>query len=165
MTAILPGGLSPLTSPKSEEGYYGPAYEEIKVAIQEGTLPNEAILELMNTIPSETLRSLVQKVAGTDASFLITFQRQVQLVEAVLNQLVYPDGRLRPGAIDADISLKDALTMSSRISQMMMRDLPKLYTVDRIQRWERAIGDVMEQHMTTEQQHRVLERLQELTGE
>lgn len=161
--AFLPGNLQPLHSPKPVS-QHSPAFEEVKLGIQEGTLSQAAVLELFNAAPSETLRSLVQKVAGTDASFLMTFTRQVQLVEAVLNQLVHPDGRLKPGAVDADISLKDALTMSSRVSQMMLRDLPKLYTVDRIQRLEKAIGDVMEDHMTTEQQTLVLERLQELTG-
>ena len=159
---ILPRGVPPLQSHKPSRTA---AYDEIKSNIQEGLLDQEAIVELFSVMPTETLRSIVQKVAGTDASFLMTFTRQVQLVEAVLNQLVYPDGRLKPGAEDADISLKDAMTMSARVSQMMLRDLPKLYTVDRIQRWEQAIGDVMEEFMDTEQQARVLTRLQELTGE
>lgn len=141
------------------------ALEEVRVGLHEGTITQAEALELFAAIPSETMRILVQKASGMDASFLLTFTRQVQLVEAVLNQLVYPDGRLKPGAADADISIKDALTMSARVSQMMLRDLPKLYTVDRIQRMERAIGDVMEQHMTPEQQSMVLTRLQELTGE
>lgn len=166
MTAILPGGISPLRQPVQDPGnLQSAAYQEVKLGLETGSINQASALALMNSLPSETLRLLVQKVAGTDASFLMTFTRQVQLVEAVLSQLVHPDGRLKASAVDADISLKDALSMSARVSQMMLRDLPKLYTVDRIQKWERAIGDVMEEFMDAEQQAKVLERLQELTGE
>lgn len=165
MSVILPEGISPLQRPKDPATKSSAAYQEVKLGLQEGTISQDEALELMNALPSETLRLLVQKIAGTDASFLMTFTRQVQLVEAVLNQLVYPDGRLKPGAIDADISLKDALTMSARVTQMMLRDLPKLYTVDRTQRYEQAIGDVMEKYFDRAQQDEVLQRLQDLTGE
>ena len=138
---------------------------EIKTSLSLGMIPQDLALDLINALPPETLRVLVQKVSGTDASFLLTFTRQVQLAEAVLNTLVYPDGRLRPEAAEIDISLKDAMAMSARITQMMLKDLPKLYNVDRIQRLEQAMGDVMEQHFTAEQQNAVLVRLQELTGE
>lgn len=90
--------------------------------------------------------------------------KQIRLVEAVLNQLVTPDGQLRPVPEGIDISLKDALTISSRNTQMLLKDLPKMYTVDRLQRLERAIGDVMDEHFTPEQQSKVLDRLQELTA-
>lgn len=99
-----------------------------------------------------------------DASFLTSLTKQVQLVDAVLNNLIEPDGRLKPSAVDLDISLKDALTLSTRVTQMLLRDLPRLYTVDRLQRMERALGDVMDEYFSEEQQQKVLIRLQELTS-
>lgn len=161
---FLPEGVEPLKSPEPIS-QTSDAYQEVKTSLSLGMIPQDLALDLINALPPETLRVLVQKVSGTDASFLLTFTRQVQLAEAVLNSLVYPDGRLRPEAAEIDISLKDAMAMSSRITQMMLKDLPKLYNVDRIQRLEQAMGDVMEQHFTAEQQNAVLVRLQELTGE
>lgn len=139
--------------------------DELCTEMREGMLEPSQYQMIVESLPNEMLRELVRKVAGTDESFLITFKKQVALVDAVINQLVDKNGNLKPQADEVEISLKDALTLSNRASEMMVRHLPKLYTVDRIQRLERAIGDVMEEFMTTDQQQRVLERLHELTAE
>lgn len=161
MTAILPPGIEPLS--KNTLSAWHNSFEEVKLGLSEGYIPAEQALELMMALPSETLRSLVEEVAGTNASFLTTFTKQVRLVDAVLTQLVYPDGRIKESAVESGISLKDALTMSTRISQMLIKDLPKLYTIERIQRLERAFGDVLEEFFDAKQQNAVLERLAELT--
>lgn len=159
--AILPPGMTSLKP--TFEDHWEQAFEECKFNLSQGIIPEDKAYELLEALPSETLRELVRKIAGTDASFLTTFTKQVRLVDAVLNQLVYPDGRIRENASDAGISLKDALTMSARISQMLIKDLPKLYTIDRIQRMEQAFGDVIEEHFPTDMQEKVLNRLSELT--
>lgn len=159
--AILPPGVKPLA--KSHYNAWDPAFEEVKLGLSEGFIPPAKAYELLQSLPSETLRKLVEDVAGTNASFLTTFTKQVRLVDAVLNQLVYPDGRIKESAAEAGISLKDALTMSARISQMLLKDLPKLYTIERIQRMEQAFGDVIEEYFTPAQQNKVIKRLTELT--
>ena len=160
MTPILPGNIAPLKAPNRTS--WDSAFEEVKYALSEGLVSQEKAYELLESLPSETLRELVRKVAGTDASFLTTFTKQVRLVDAVLNQLVHTDGRIKESAADAGISLKDALTMSTRISGMLLKDLPKLYTIDRIQRMERAFGDVVEE-LPQSLQAKLLDRLAELT--
>lgn len=159
---IYPDNVPPLTPPNPAQ--HASEVDEICSMMQLGMLDYSDILKIVEALPAEHLRELVRKVAGTDESFLLTFKKQVALVDAVISQLVDQNGNLKPRANELDISLKDALTMSNRTSEMMVKHLPKLYTVDRIQRLERAIGDVMEQHMTVEQQQHVLERLQELTA-
>lgn len=160
---ILPPGTTALTRNYAE--HWRDAYNEVKYCFEEGMIPEAAMYELLEAMPSETLRELVRKIAGTDASFLMTFTKQVRLVDAVLNQLVYADGRLKETAAEAGISLKDALTMSTRISQMLIKDLPKLYTIDRIQRMEQAFGDVIDEFLDADLQEKVLTRLAELTKE
>lgn len=162
MTAILPSDIPPL-SPLTKTEHH-PEVERICNLLDIGMLSPAEVQQIVQALPNEMLREIVRKVAGTDESFLMTFKKQVALVDAVISQLVDVHGRLKPQANELDISLKDALTLSNRASEMMVKHLPKLYTVDRIQRMERAIGDVMEEHMTSEQQHRVLERLHELTA-
>ena len=136
---------------------------ELVYRAQVGQLPDSVLFEFLQHLPQETLRQVVQKIAGTDTSFIMTFTKQVKLVDAVLNSIVHPDGRLKPQSEDLDISLKDALRMSLDISKVMVRDLPKLYGMDRVQKLEQALADVMESEMTAEQRDKVLERLSEIS--
>ena len=137
--------------------------QEVLDLSHSGNLPDELLISFLEKLPQETLRTIVQRVAGTDTSFIMTFTKQVKLVDAVLNSIVYPDGRLKPQSEDLDISLKDALRMSLDISKVMVRDLPKLYGMDRVQKLEQALADVMESEMTAEQRDKVLERLSEIS--
>lgn len=154
---------SPSPSP-SREAQFSTLLSNLRLEIQAGRASEADLLHLMNCLPQEVTRKLVYRYAGMDASFLTSLTKQVQLVDAVLNNLIEPDGRLKPSAVDLDISLKDALTLSTRVTQMLLRDLPRLYTVDRLQRMERALGDVMDEYFSEEQQQKVLIRLQELTS-
>lgn len=137
--------------------------QEVLELSHSGNLPDKLLISFLEQLPQETLRTIVQRVAGTDTSFIMTFTKQVKLVDAVLNSIVYPDGRLKPQSEDLDISLKDALRMSLDISKVMVRDLPKLYGMDRVQKLEQALADVMETEMTAEQRDKVLERLAEIS--
>lgn len=161
MTAILPKGVEALSIPTRPS--WEDSFDATKYYLAEGIIPPAKAHELLESLPSETLRELISKIAGTDASFLATFTKQVRLVDAVLNQLVHPDGRLKESGADAGINLKDALTLSARISQMLLKDLPKLYKIDRIQRMEQAFGDVIEEYFTEEMRNKVLDRLTELS--
>lgn len=161
-TAILPKNVPPLTHVIYTDNLS--QVQEICSLMEMGLLSPAEVKLIVKSIPNETLRELVRKIAGTEESFLMTFKKQVALVDAVISQLVDVHGNLKPAADDVNISLKDALTLSNRTSEMMVKHLPKLYTVDRIQRMERAIGDVMEEFMTSEQQQAVLVRLHELTA-
>lgn len=163
-TTALGPSLSTEAYGPSKTSEFSSATNTIQYSIVSGTYNENEIMKLLNSLPQETLRKLIYRFAGMDASFLTMLTKQIRLVEAVLNQLVTPDGQLRPVPEGIDISLKDALTISSRNTQMLLKDLPKMYTVDRLQRLERAIGDVMDEHFTPEQQSKVLDRLQELTA-
>ena len=136
---------------------------ETLLLAQQGRLPDHLLIYFLEQLPQETLRAVVQRVAGTDTSFIMTFTKQVKLVDAVLNHLVYPDGRLKPVSEEIDIPLKDALRLSMEISKIMVRDLPKLYGMDRVQKLEAALADVMETEMSKEQRDRILLRLKELS--
>ena len=136
---------------------------ELVYRAQVGQLPDSVLFEFLQHLPQETLRQVVQKIAGTDTSFIMTFTKQVKLVDAVLNNLVHPDGRLKHDSDDLGVSLKDALTMSLQISKIMVNDLPKLYQMDRLQRLENALADVMETEMTKDQRDKVLLRIKELS--
>lgn len=119
----------------------------------------EQILEAMT--PSAR-RTLVHKVSGLDASILETFKKQIRLVDNALRRLVNDDGSPASGADEAEMSLKDAMNLSLKVTQILVRDLPKIYTIERIQRQEEALRIVMEQHMTVDQQDKVLEALEKL---
>lgn len=127
-----------------------------------GLIPEPTLQTLLDQLPTETLRSVVERVAGTDESLLMTFTKQVRLVDAVLNNIVYPDGRPRESAAEYGIKLKDAIAMALRISQIMVRDLPKLHNMSRLQRMEQALGDIMESELSPAQRDKVLARIKEL---
>lgn len=106
----------------------------------------------------------MSRISTLDASLLMTFKNQVKLVDTVLRKIVTPDGEMRHGAEDYDLSLKHALDMSLKVTQIMVRELPKLYTLERIQRQEEALRMVMEAHLSPEQQDALLEELEKLEG-
>lgn len=129
-----------------------------------GFVKDYEIEEILNAIPREIMRRKIYQYAGLDASFLMTLTQQVRLVDSVVNQLVHTDGTLKPVSADVDISLKDALNLSTKVTQMMLRDLPKIYNLERVAKMEQAIGDVMEKYLTPGQQDEVLRRLEELSA-
>ena len=68
---------------------------------------------------------------------------------------------MKASASEAGISLKDALTMSRSVTQTIIKDMPNVYKIERLQKLERAFGDVMEKHFTPEQRDEVLKSLSE----
>ena len=57
------------------------------------------------------------------------------------------------------MSPKDILNMSLKVSQMMIKDLPKVYSMNRVQMMEQAIGEVIEKEMTRNQQEAFIDAL------
>lgn len=160
---LLPPGVEPLGT-ASLRRHANSAVAIVREGIVKGEVSDDEIEYILRAIPRTRMRKLVYEYAGMGASLLMTLNKQSALVDAVLSQLVDPEGHLVPQNDDyTGMSLKDAMNMSLRNSQLIMRELPKVYDVARIQRLEMAIGEVMEKYMTPKQQAKVMERLEELT--
>lgn len=161
---ILPPGVAPLQT-ASLQRHVNDAVAQVCDGIVHGTVGDAEVEAILKVVPRDRMRRLVYEYAGMGSSLLMTLNKQVALVDSVLSQLVSPDGHLKPQLSDGGppISLKDAMNLSVKCSQLILRDLPKVYNVERVQRLEMAIGDIMEKHLTPEQQSEVLKRLEELT--
>lgn len=141
------------------------AVADVIGAIRQDMLPNQVQQEIFEAMSPTVQRDMVAKISGLEASVLMTFKSQIQLVDSVLRRIVNPDGTLRREADDFGIPLKDAMNLSLRITQVMTRDLPKIYTIDRIQKQEEALRRVMERCMTRQQQEEVLAELERIEAE
>ena len=115
-------------------------------------------LSIVEAMHPAVRREIVQNIAGLDASLLMTFKEQIFIVDSLLRSILN-------GETDEEefgISLKDTLNLSTRLTQIMLRDLPKIYSLDRIQKQERALLKVMEKHFTREQQELFLLELEKI---
>lgn len=122
-------------------------------AILQDDITIEDQLRIFDAMSPSVRREIVNKYAGLEASLLMTFKEHVALVDSIVKDIV--DGEDN----DYDIPLKDALAISVRLTQIMVKDLPKLYNIERIQRQEQALIKVMRNHLTREQQDQFLEEL------
>ena len=142
------------------------AVQDVIGALRQDLLPLNVQQAIVDAMSPAARRDLVAKIAGLEASVLMTFKQQIQLVDTVLRRIVNPDGTVTATAEDYDIPLKDAMNLSLKVTQVMVRDLPKIYTIDRIQKQEEALRRVMETHLTRKQQEALLEELERIeTGE
>lgn len=92
-----------------------------------------------------------------------TFKSQMSLVDSMMKQMFQYDGTPVEGSEEAmGMSRKDLLNLWMKLNQMMTRDLPKVYTMERIMNLEESLGKVMEELLTEEQQAAVLERLSKM---
>ena len=110
-------------------------------------------LRIFEAMSPSVRREIVNKTAGLEASLLMTFKEHVALVDSIVKYIAEGE------KTDYDISLKDALAISVRLTQIMVKDLPKLYNIERIQKQEQALIKVMRNHLTREQQDAFLEEL------
>lgn len=138
------------------------AVEDVIAALRQDLLPSAVQLALVNAMSPSARRDMVSKVAGLDASVLMTFKQQISLVDTVLRRIVNEDGTVTANAGEYDIPLKDALNLSLKVTQVMVRDLPKIYTLDRVQKQEEALRRVMEKCLTRDQQEQVLLELEKI---
>lgn len=115
-------------------------------------------LSIVEAMHPAVRREIVQNIAGLDSSLLMTFKEQIFIVDSLLRSILN-------GEADEDefgISLKDTLNLSTRLTQIMLKDLPKIYSLDRIQKQERALLKVMEKNFTREQQELFLIELEKI---
>lgn len=136
------------------------AVQDTLGALREDMLPTDLQAELFNAMSPGTQRDLVAKSSGLDSSILMTFKNHLTLIEAILRRTFNDDGTLKGGGEDLGMEPKDALNMSMRINQMMIKELPKIYEMERIQRMEAALYEIMKRHFTREQQTEFLEELE-----
>lgn len=129
-------------------------------ALKNDMLPPATQMAIVMAMSPATRREMVAKIAGLDASVLMTFKQQINMVDTVLRRIVSDDGTELQE--DGSMSLKDALNLSLKVTQIMVRDLPKIYSLDRVQRQEEALRRVMETHLTREQQEALLEELEKI---
>lgn len=140
-------------------------YQVMLGAVTTSLLPIEAMLKLVEAMPATVQRDLVNRIAGMESSVLMTLKHQLHLVDSVLRRVIGEDGRVMTSDERIDISPKEAMNMSIKLTQVLTRDLPKMYKVERVQRLEEALFKVVETKLTKEQQDEVMLLLHELTME
>lgn len=122
-------------------------YEAIQIVLgclRNDMLPDEVQLAIVEAMSPNTRRAIVQQIAGLDASVLMTFKQQINLVDSVLRRVVTPEGQAISSGNDLGISVKDAMNMSLKVCGMLTKDLPKVYSLARVQRLEQALLNVVE---------------------
>lgn len=122
-------------------------YEAIQVVLanlRNDMLPDQVQLQIVEAMTPGTRRAIVQQIAGLDASVLMTFKQQINLVDTVLRRVVTPEGVPLPSGKELDISVKDAMNMSLKVCGMLTKDLPKVYNIAKVQRLEQALLSVVE---------------------
>lgn len=164
---FLPEGINPLrvlgeSTLLDRDPSLAGAVEDVIGALKQDLLPEDVQLALISAMSPSARRDMVSKIAGLDASVLMTFKQQINLVDTVLRRIVNDDGTVTANSEDYDIPLKDALNLSLKVTQVMVRDLPKIYTLDRVQKQEEALRRVMERCLTREQQEQVLLELERI---
>ena len=153
----VPSAIQDLSEPLRSQ------VEETLLALRHNQLTQDAAVELLLAAPSDVMQEAVRRSSGMNESLLVTLARQIRRIDAVVQNLITDTGELKPGIEDQGIKLKDALDLSLRMSQHMMRDLPKLYDMDRLQKLEAALAGVMETEMDQTQRDRILLRLKEMS--
>lgn len=139
------------------------ATQDVIGALRQDMLPTDVQEELFRAMNAGVQRSLIAEASGLDASVLVTFKQQLTLVDSILRRTFNSDGTL---ANPEDVSMdpKDVLNLSLKVSQMMVKDLPKVYSMDRVQRMEAALLKVMAEHLSREQQEAFLLELDKQQG-
>lgn len=115
---------------------------ELMVQLKNDMLPECIQMEIIEAMSPASKRALVQQMAGLDASVLVTFKAQLKLIDAVCQRVINPDGSPRQNH-GLDISVKDALNMSMKVIGMLVKDLPKVLTLSKVQRLEDALLEVV----------------------
>lgn len=141
------------------------SWQDVLGALRNNMLPSDAQLQMVEAMPASVQREVVNKIAGLDSSVLMTLKHQMHLVDSVLRKVISDDGTVKTPDQRIDISPKEAMNMSIKLTQVITRDLPKMYKVERVQRLEKALFQVVETLLTKEQQDAVLTLLQELNLE
>lgn len=137
------------------------AVQTVLGALRQDMVPAELQEELFHCMNPSVQRSMVSEASGMEAGVLATFKSQLNMVDAILRRTFNEDGTLALGQEDLGIEPKDVLNLSLKVTQMMVRELPKVYSMDRVQRMEGALLKVMSEHLTRDQQEAFLAALDE----
>ena len=136
----------PVTSLESLKYADRPLYDGICLLLmnlRNDMLPDCIQMDIVEAMSPSTRRAIVAQMAGLDASVLVTFKQQLKLIEAVTSRVVTPEGLPIPGH-NLDISVKDAMNMSMKVISMLVKDMPKVITLARVQRLETSLLKVVE---------------------
>ena len=134
--------------------------QELMTQLKHDMLPEVIQMEIIDAMSPATKRALVSQMAGLDASVLVTFKAQLKLIDAVCQRVINPDGTARKDH-GLDIGVKDALNMSMKVIGMLVKDLPKVLTLSKVQRLEDALLEVT-RTLPKDKQDEVLLLLEEL---
>lgn len=131
-------------------------------AMTAGLLPQPQQRTLWEAFHPAVRREVIAREGSLDTVSLSTFKQQMTMVNNIMSHLFTPDGMpTDPGDnVTIGMSHKDAMNLWLKLNQMMTRDLPKIITMERVQRLENALTQVMEETMTEAQQALVLEKLE-----
>lgn len=146
----------------ADPGMYA-SFQDILAGLRQDLLPADAAMELLEAMNPSIQRDLVNRVAGLEQSVLMTLKGQLQLIDAVLRRVVNSDGTPTTVSTETGITPKEAITLSLKVTQMMTRDIPKIYTADRYQRAEATLFNLIETELTKPQQDAFLKALHEQT--
>lgn len=138
------------------------AFSTVKTAIEQDMIPQDVQKRLLQAMTPAVRRALVAEVAGLEQSVLTTFNEQIHLIESILRRVVNPNGSGNADGEELGLSTKDAINMALKLNTAMVRDLPKIYTLDRVQRLETALFNIVEKHLDKDTQNKVLEELERL---
>lgn len=119
------------------------AIELLMVNLKLDMLPDSIQEDIVDSMSPTTKRSLVQRIAGLDASVLVTFKAQLALIDAVTRRVVTPEGVPINGH-GLDIGVKDAMNMSLKVIGILVKDMPKVINLARVQRLEDSLLKVVE---------------------
>lgn len=133
--------------------------EDVEALLKQDMLPGELQEKLFSAFNPAVKRNIITQESGLDAGILSTFKSQLNLVDAILRRTFNDDGSVK--GEDLAMEPKDVLSLSLRVSQMMVKELPKVYNMDRIQRMESSILDVIQEHLTRDQQDAFILALEE----
>lgn len=135
------------------------SFQDVIGALREGMIPPEMQHSLFEEMSPTLQREIVARVSGLDASILTQIKHNASLIDGILKRTFNSDGTLKSGAEDIGMEPKAAVNASLKLTQMMIRELPKIYNMDRIARLEESILAVMSEHLDREQQAALLREL------
>lgn len=150
---------------KSIDPELNKAAQTVLGALRQDMLPIDVQEELFRSLNPGVQRSMIAEVAGLDSSVLTTFKQQLSLMDSILRRTFNDDGTLAGGVDDGmAMAPKDVLNLSLRLSQLMVKELPKIYSMDRVQRMEAALLKVMSEHLSRPQQEAFLAEIEKQQG-
>lgn len=156
-----PQEISDIKSLRTADPEVYEAIQLLTTYMKNDMLTDEIQLELFNSMSPATRRVIVQDAAGLEASVVLTFKDQLKLVDNVCRRVVTPEGLPITSGAALGISVKDAMNMSLKIVGMMVKDLPRVITLARVQRKENVLLQVLES-LGEEDRDRALALLEKL---